>query len=371
MSLQISDNLDYRGKQPDFARQQFATLSAMRAYPEASIPEGYVAYCLETGRRYQWKSSNNITMGLGRWQLVSDQLLSQTTGDSTEVAMSQAAVTKELNKRPIANAVGIFTGATPPQVVNVKGSSTTDAASQALVTQIDSEANVHADAAGQEFETVEENLLNTALRKNAQTLTEAEKTQVRQNIGVPSTAELDNVKTALNALGFKFLGIADPDFEPIVIGENTDAYYIASKPGTYVKFASEEDTADYVVGNEAALLIWRSEVGAWKVVTYGAAMYDFVKNMPKQIEDLETDMTDAKAKLAMQAAATNDIVMFKHSSNDTDSLFEVDALNRSITCNGVCIVDKHGNAYNAPKSTFAEAFIGNATLDTPDRKSVG
>jgi hypothetical protein len=84
MALQISDTFDYRGKKPNFARDQFATLAEMCAYPEANIPEGFVTYCIETGKRYQWKSENTSEVSLGKWRLASDVnivLLEETDAD--------------------------------------------------------------------------------------------------------------------------------------------------------------------------------------------------------------------------------------------------------------------------------------------------
>lgn len=68
MALRIGDNFDYQGQKPNFARDSFETLAAMKAYPETSIDEGHLSYCKEDGKRYEYKSSNDIDATTGRWR---------------------------------------------------------------------------------------------------------------------------------------------------------------------------------------------------------------------------------------------------------------------------------------------------------------
>lgn len=68
MALLIGDNFNYQGKKPNFERDSFDTISAMKAYPETSIDEGHISYCKEDGKNYQYKSSNEIDATTGKWR---------------------------------------------------------------------------------------------------------------------------------------------------------------------------------------------------------------------------------------------------------------------------------------------------------------
>ena len=41
MAVQYIDNLSYKGKKPNFERDQFKTLAEMKAFSEADIDEGH------------------------------------------------------------------------------------------------------------------------------------------------------------------------------------------------------------------------------------------------------------------------------------------------------------------------------------------
>lgn len=73
--LKIGDNFDYQGQKPNFARDTFSTLSEMKAYPETSIDEGHISFCIETGKLYQYKKSNSIDSTNGKWRLLIDTVL--------------------------------------------------------------------------------------------------------------------------------------------------------------------------------------------------------------------------------------------------------------------------------------------------------
>lgn len=70
MSVQYIDNLSYRGKKGNFERDHFSTLSEMRYFSDADIDEGHLAWCDETSKRYEWKSSNSVDGSTGRWREV-------------------------------------------------------------------------------------------------------------------------------------------------------------------------------------------------------------------------------------------------------------------------------------------------------------
>ena len=50
-------------------RQSFETLAAMKAFPETSVPEGFVAYNKETKLDYQFDPANLDDPDLGKWRV--------------------------------------------------------------------------------------------------------------------------------------------------------------------------------------------------------------------------------------------------------------------------------------------------------------
>lgn len=65
MSIIIGDNFGYGGKKFLDSRESFDTLEAMKAYTQ--VPDGFVTYCKEDGKRYEFNSSNNINELTGKW----------------------------------------------------------------------------------------------------------------------------------------------------------------------------------------------------------------------------------------------------------------------------------------------------------------
>lgn len=68
MALKIGDNFSYQGKKPNFDRDSFDTLAAMKAFPETSIDEGHISYCKEDGKNYQYKAANSVDATTGKWR---------------------------------------------------------------------------------------------------------------------------------------------------------------------------------------------------------------------------------------------------------------------------------------------------------------
>lgn len=65
MSIIIGDNFGYGGKKFLDSRESFDTLEAMKNFTQ--VPDGFVTYCKEDGKRYEFKSSNNINELTGKW----------------------------------------------------------------------------------------------------------------------------------------------------------------------------------------------------------------------------------------------------------------------------------------------------------------
>ena len=65
MSLNIGDNFKYLGKKFLDSRESFATLEDMKNCTQ--VPNGFLTYCQEDGKRYEFNSSNNINELTGQW----------------------------------------------------------------------------------------------------------------------------------------------------------------------------------------------------------------------------------------------------------------------------------------------------------------
>lgn len=135
MALAITDNFNYQGKLPNFVRDQFTTVAAMKAYPATSLDEGHVSYCVETGRRYQWKNSNSVLSTTGKWRILSDLQLLTTLGDSVDQGITQKAITVAMYKRPAFTEVAAYENPAQSGVVSAYGESTFLAISQAFFTE--------------------------------------------------------------------------------------------------------------------------------------------------------------------------------------------------------------------------------------------
>ncbi len=68
MSINILDSFNYKGRRPDFVRQQFGTIEAMRTFSENYLPDMYLCYCLEDGKVYLYNKDNAVDQTTGRWR---------------------------------------------------------------------------------------------------------------------------------------------------------------------------------------------------------------------------------------------------------------------------------------------------------------
>lgn len=72
MAIKIGSNFTFQGEQPNFERDRFATKADMKAFPETSIDDGHLSYCMEDKNTYQFKSSNAVDATTGKWRLFRD-----------------------------------------------------------------------------------------------------------------------------------------------------------------------------------------------------------------------------------------------------------------------------------------------------------
>lgn len=68
MALTLGDNFSYQGAKPLDARLNYSTIAAMKAVADATMYNGCMAYCSETEKTYQWKSTNTVDETLGKWR---------------------------------------------------------------------------------------------------------------------------------------------------------------------------------------------------------------------------------------------------------------------------------------------------------------
>lgn len=73
MALLIGDNFSYNGKKPNFERDSFETLAALKTFAEANIDNGHIAYCAETNKHYIFNDSNSDDATTGKWRVLESE----------------------------------------------------------------------------------------------------------------------------------------------------------------------------------------------------------------------------------------------------------------------------------------------------------
>ena len=86
MAMNINSNFRLSGKAYLDARQGFDTIADMVAYPDANIPNGFIAFNNEDNQNYQYLELNTVDPTLGKWRVftsggncIDDTLTSSTT----------------------------------------------------------------------------------------------------------------------------------------------------------------------------------------------------------------------------------------------------------------------------------------------------
>lgn len=70
MALSFLDNVDYRGKKPNFTRDLFDTIADMAAFNENYLPDVFLTCNKETGKPYVYNRNNEIDTTWGKWRPV-------------------------------------------------------------------------------------------------------------------------------------------------------------------------------------------------------------------------------------------------------------------------------------------------------------
>ena len=69
MALSFLDNVDYRGKKPNFTRDLFETVADMAAFNENYLPDVFLA-CCKNGKVYVFNRENTVDATYGKWREV-------------------------------------------------------------------------------------------------------------------------------------------------------------------------------------------------------------------------------------------------------------------------------------------------------------
>lgn len=93
MAVALGDNLNYKGKKPDFVRQQYDTLEALTLVNDNQMPPMYIAYCLETQKVYLYNKNNDFDLILGRFREFESG-----NGGGSQVETMPAATSSEYGK---------------------------------------------------------------------------------------------------------------------------------------------------------------------------------------------------------------------------------------------------------------------------------
>lgn len=68
MALTLGDNFSYLGTKPLDGRIKYSTIAEMVAMSDTTLYDGIMAYCVEDGKNYQYKSTNEVDATLGKWR---------------------------------------------------------------------------------------------------------------------------------------------------------------------------------------------------------------------------------------------------------------------------------------------------------------
>jgi hypothetical protein len=68
MALSFLDNVDYRGKKPNFTRDLFETISDMAAFNENYLPDVFLTCNKESGKPYIYNRTNTVDATYGKWR---------------------------------------------------------------------------------------------------------------------------------------------------------------------------------------------------------------------------------------------------------------------------------------------------------------
>lgn len=75
MAIIINDTFSFKSKRPNFDRDQYETLSAMKNVDDSQIDEGHLAYCIENRNTYKFSSQNAFDEITGKWRVFGEYIM--------------------------------------------------------------------------------------------------------------------------------------------------------------------------------------------------------------------------------------------------------------------------------------------------------
>ena len=82
MALSFLDNVDYRGKKPNFTRDLFVDIATMAAFNENYLPNVFMACNEEDGQPYIFNRNNTVDATFGKWRPIEGGTGGSTTWDT-------------------------------------------------------------------------------------------------------------------------------------------------------------------------------------------------------------------------------------------------------------------------------------------------
>lgn len=102
--IKTAAGFDYKGIQPNFTRDMFNTIAEMKAFPDSSLPEVFIAVCKETPKViYIYAKSNTVDPTTGKWRAFEGGV----TLDDILDATSDNGVTNKVITEALSNKVDI------------------------------------------------------------------------------------------------------------------------------------------------------------------------------------------------------------------------------------------------------------------------
>lgn len=190
MALSFLDNVNYRGKKPNFTRDLFDTLSDMAAYPEEYLPDVFIACCKETGKLYIFNRANDTVDTLGKWR-------EYVSSDSSGSVGGDIVFTTDVGNIPAGT---VFPAGTPIEVIlnNLSGTTYTESSNMYYGVLDSADADIDLSTlTGVESSGVV-SVPITANNQYVVFVSEKEVVEIRDEIGFPNDSEFTKSQKTIN-----------------------------------------------------------------------------------------------------------------------------------------------------------------------------
>lgn len=113
MALSFLDNVDYRGKKPNFQRDMFTTKADMISFSENYLPDMFITTCVEDGNIYLFNRNNIVDADTGKWRKIGNSEDITTTVEpdgTTTYSMTICGIPMESTYDPDGNLISASVG---------------------------------------------------------------------------------------------------------------------------------------------------------------------------------------------------------------------------------------------------------------------